>query len=369
MPSGSTRAYAREAVRETARGPRAPCAGATTSPRRPRRRFRSGCESGSLWRGFSVGWRWRRRWTMREQRASSIGWAASASPRAHGAGSRLPGAAAGLGVDQQAPVRALRGPASPPGARRPRSGRGRSAPRRPATREHCPQLAATDQRQDGTAAALGGPSGQRGSATAELADTTALRRACREAFLESLDPGTAHNRSDHGRGGGRNVVTMAQGGETIWRLLAEQDHLGAARARGWGTPPDRASRQVLRTVPGATPSTRDHSCRAGCSPRTRPPAVLPARSCPAARSALWRRAPPQPNRADVCDNGSPRERGSRTTHALPRRATPLRRAVPPVGGCRAAVRRPSGPRRGRGCRRPWPGPRWPIPERAGRAGR
>ncbi|MFE7129269.1 DEAD/DEAH box helicase [Streptomyces sp. NPDC057638] len=79
----------------------------------------------------------------------------------------------------------------------------------------------------------------------KLAGMTALRRAYRQVFLESLDPGLLRNDPLTGEVAGGNVVTMAQGWEIIWRFLAEQGRLGESRARELCTPEALEEHTVL----------------------------------------------------------------------------------------------------------------------------
>ncbi|MFE2688966.1 DEAD/DEAH box helicase [Streptomyces mirabilis] len=79
----------------------------------------------------------------------------------------------------------------------------------------------------------------------KLAGGTALRRAYRRVFLESLDPGLLVGDPITGEAAGGNVVTMAQGWETIWRFLAEQGRLEEARAGELCTPQALEKHTVL----------------------------------------------------------------------------------------------------------------------------
>lgn len=79
----------------------------------------------------------------------------------------------------------------------------------------------------------------------KLAGGTALRRAYRRVFLESLDPGLLMADPLTGEAAGGNVVTMAQGWKTIWRFLAEQGRLEESRARELCTPQALEEHTVL----------------------------------------------------------------------------------------------------------------------------
>lgn len=109
---------------------------------------------------------------------------------------------------------------------------GAADPEAVATREYYLPLAAMDLRQ--AVGRLLRSVDHRGVVVIsdrKLAGTTALRRAYRQVFLESLDPGLLTADPLTGETAGGNVVTMAQGWETIWRFLAEQGRLDASRAR------------------------------------------------------------------------------------------------------------------------------------------
>ncbi|MFB7499702.1 DEAD/DEAH box helicase [Streptomyces sp. NPDC056161] len=114
---------------------------------------------------------------------------------------------------------------------------GAADPEAAATREYYLPLAAMDLRQ--AVGRLLRSVDHRGVVVIsdrKLAGATALRRAYRQVFLESLDPGLLTADPLTGEAAGGNVVTMAQGWETIWRFLAEQGHLAETRARELCTP-------------------------------------------------------------------------------------------------------------------------------------
>ncbi|MEX2971747.1 DEAD/DEAH box helicase [Streptomyces sp. C184] len=114
---------------------------------------------------------------------------------------------------------------------------GAADPEATATREYYLPLAAMDLRQ--AVGRLLRSVDHRGVVVIsdrKLAGGTALRRAYRRVFLESLDPGLLNADPLTGEPAGGNVVTMAQGWETIWRFLAEQGRLDAPRARELCTP-------------------------------------------------------------------------------------------------------------------------------------
>ena len=64
----------------------------------------------------------------------------------------------------------------------------------------------------------------------KLSGTTALRRAYRQTFLGSLDPGLLRADPDTGEVAGGNVTTMADGWRRIWTFYARQGLLDPARA-------------------------------------------------------------------------------------------------------------------------------------------
>jgi RecQ family ATP-dependent DNA helicase len=64
----------------------------------------------------------------------------------------------------------------------------------------------------------------------KLAGATALRRAYRNTFLGSLDPGLLRPDPDTGESAGGNVTTMAEGWRRIWAFFARQELLSAQRA-------------------------------------------------------------------------------------------------------------------------------------------
>lgn len=64
----------------------------------------------------------------------------------------------------------------------------------------------------------------------KLAGSTALRRAYRQAFLGSLDPGLLREDPDTGEPTGGNVMPMAAGWRRIWAFLAARGLLDPARA-------------------------------------------------------------------------------------------------------------------------------------------
>jgi len=97
----------------------------------------------------------------------------------------------------------------------------------------------------------------------KLAGGTALRRAYRQVFLESLDPGLLVADPLTGEAAGGNVVTMAQGWETIWRFLADRGRLDQARADELCTPQALEEHTVLpatRKIRRAALSTQEVAC-------------------------------------------------------------------------------------------------------------
>ncbi|WP_225987355.1 DEAD/DEAH box helicase [Streptomyces spectabilis] len=114
---------------------------------------------------------------------------------------------------------------------------GAADPEAAATREYYLPLAAMDLRQ--AVGRLLRSVDHRGVVVIsdrKLAGTTALRRAYRQVFLGSLDPGLLIADPVTGETAGGNVVTMAQGWESIWQFLASQGRLDAPRARELCTP-------------------------------------------------------------------------------------------------------------------------------------
>ncbi|MEV0982141.1 DEAD/DEAH box helicase [Streptomyces sp. NPDC049915] len=123
---------------------------------------------------------------------------------------------------------------------------GATDPEATATREYYLPLAAIDLRQ--AVGRLLRSVDHRGVVVIsdrKLAGATALRRSYRQVFLESLDPGLLMADPFTGEAAGGNVVTMAQGWETIWRFLAEQGRLDASRAGELCTPQALEEHTVL----------------------------------------------------------------------------------------------------------------------------
>ncbi len=114
---------------------------------------------------------------------------------------------------------------------------GKADPEAAATREYYLPLAAMDLRQ--AVGRLLRSVDHRGVVVIsdrKLAGSTALRRAYRQVFLESLDPGLLTADPLTGEAAGGNIVTMVEGWEAIWRFLADQGRLDASRAQELCTP-------------------------------------------------------------------------------------------------------------------------------------
>jgi RecQ family ATP-dependent DNA helicase len=79
----------------------------------------------------------------------------------------------------------------------------------------------------------------------KLAGRTALRRAYRRVFLESLEPGLLVADPATGEPAGGNLTTMADGWERIWRFFDDTGHLDPGRVDGLCQPEALAEQTLL----------------------------------------------------------------------------------------------------------------------------
>jgi Rad3-related DNA helicase len=79
----------------------------------------------------------------------------------------------------------------------------------------------------------------------KLAGRTALRRAYRRVFLESLEPGLLVTDADTGEPAGGNLTTMADGWVRIWRFLGEHGLVDPGRVEQLCTPDALAEQTLL----------------------------------------------------------------------------------------------------------------------------
>ncbi|MFJ6200176.1 DEAD/DEAH box helicase [Micromonospora sp. NPDC092111] len=79
----------------------------------------------------------------------------------------------------------------------------------------------------------------------KLAGRTALRRAYRRVFLESLEPGLLVADDDTGEPAGGNLTTLTDGWERIWRFVGETGLVNADRVEQLCTPQALAEQTLL----------------------------------------------------------------------------------------------------------------------------